>query len=346
MNLHIQDKQIKQKFSGKFKNIFTLCLLATSAIFLVPAAAATYYVNGASGSDSSPGSSAMPLKTIQKAAYIVRPGDTVIVKNGTYTTTGSTLVVVNYGGSLGKPVTFKAENPSGAKLDGRKNQTRQAWSIEPGVGYVNIQGFEMFNYRYMAVNVGGQVNNMGITGNYIHHIGRECTNSNIGNVGIFLRKSSSITIANNIIHDIGRYAPGENGCQPTNANYQNHDHGIYLDGVNNITINDNKFFNEKRGWGIQLYSGGGNLSTGIKILNNDFSYPNPYRDGFIVLGYPGLTKSSITNNKFRQPTGQALRINSGISLSGISVSNNTTYSAAISKVSPSGVTFSGNMVVK
>jgi hypothetical protein len=346
VNLHIQNKQTRQKLSEKLKCTFTLCVLVTSTVSLVPAVAATYYVNGVSGSDSSPGSSAMPLKTIQKAAYIVRPGDTVIVKNGTYTTTGSTLVVVNYGGSLGKPVTFKAENPSGAKLDGRNNQTKHAWSIEPGVGYVNVQGFEMFNYRSMAVNVGGQVNNMGITGNYIHHIGRECTNSGVGNVGIFLRKSSSITIANNIIHDIGRYAPGENGCQPSNAYYQNHDHGIYLDGVNNITINDNKFFNEKRGWGIQVYSGAGNLSTGIKILNNDFSYSNPYRDGHIVFSNPGITRSSVANNKFHQPRGQALNIVSGITLSGVSVSNNTTYSATISKVSPSGVTFSGNMVVK
>jgi parallel beta-helix repeat protein len=53
-------------------------------IFLcVDAAAATYYVSPA-GSDSSPGSEASPWKTIQKAANTLRPGDTVLIRQGTY----------------------------------------------------------------------------------------------------------------------------------------------------------------------------------------------------------------------------------------------------------------------
>jgi parallel beta-helix repeat protein len=346
VNATIQDNQTKQKFSEKLKSTFNLCLLAASAVSLTPAfAAMTYYVDAAAGNNNYPGNSASPLKTIQKAADIVRPGDTVIVRDGVYTTTDFALVDISYGGSAGKPVTFKAEHPSGAKLDGGNNLIKYGWGFELGVAYVNIEGFEIYGFSKTGF-IANEVNNIAINGNLIHDIGRECTDTHYGLDGMYFAKSSSITIANNIIHDIGRYAPGENGCSPTNGYYQNHDHGIYLDGVSNVTINDNKFFSTKHGWGIQVYSGDGNLSSGIKILNNDFSYPNPYRDGHIVFSNPGITQSLVANNKFHQPRGQALNIVSGITLSGVSVSNNTTYSAPMSNSKPSGVTFLGNVTVK
>ena len=346
MNVTIQDNQTKQKFSEKFKNNFNLCLLATAVVSLTPAfASVTYYVDSVAGNNSFTGTSTRPLKTIQKAADIVHPGDTVIVKDGTYTTTDFALVNINYGGTAGKPVTFKAEHPSGAKLDGRNNLSKYGWGFEPGVAYVNIEGFEIYGFAKSGL-IANEVNNIEINGNLIHDIGRECTSTGYGLDGMYFDKSSSITIANNIIHDIGRYAPDENGCKPDNAYYQNHDHGIYLDGVNNVTINDNKFFSTKRGWGIQVYSGNGNLSSGIKILNNDFSYPNSYRDGHIVFSYPGVTQSTVANNKFHQPRGQAIMMVPGITLSGVSVSNNTTYSVPMTNTSPSGVTFLGNVVIK
>ena len=47
------------------------------------AVAATYYVSP-SGSDSNPGSSAQPWRTVQKAANAAAAGDTVMVRAGTY----------------------------------------------------------------------------------------------------------------------------------------------------------------------------------------------------------------------------------------------------------------------
>jgi hypothetical protein len=346
VNITIQDNNTKQNFSRGLKNSFKLCLLTASVVSLTPAfASMTYYVDDANGNNSFTGTATKPLKTIQKAADIARPGDTVIVKDGVYTTSDFALVNINYGGTAGKPVTFKAEHPSGAKLDGRNNLSKYGWGFEPSVAFVSIEGFELYGFSKSGF-IATQVNNITINGNLIHDIGRECTDTHYGLTGMYFAKSSSITIANNIIHDIGRYAPSENGCQPTNAYYQNHDHGIYLDGVNNATINDNKFFSTKHGWGIQVYSGDGNLSSGIKIVNNDFSYPNSYRDGHIVFSYPGVTQSTIANNKFHQPRGQAINLVPGITLSGVSVSNNTTYSVSMTNTSPRGVTFLGNVVVK
>ena len=49
--------------------------------------ATTYYVAvTGSGSDSNSGTQTLPLLTPQKAANIVKPGDTIIVGDGTYTT--------------------------------------------------------------------------------------------------------------------------------------------------------------------------------------------------------------------------------------------------------------------
>jgi len=61
------------------------------ALLSIPAsaAAATYYV-ATNGSDSNSGTSvSSPFKTMQHAADLTNPGDTVYVRGGTYTFSGS-----------------------------------------------------------------------------------------------------------------------------------------------------------------------------------------------------------------------------------------------------------------
>ena len=316
-------------------------IIAISSYTAASCAATTYYVDPV-GSDKNPGTSASPLQTIQAAANKVNPGDTVIVRDGVYTMNSSILIDINRGGTSGNPVTFKADHPNGAILDGSNNDTTYGVIFETGVAYLKLQGFEIRGFGKTAINFSGLNSNVSISGNDIHDIGRVCTDSSLGYVGMYIGQSSAITVNNNIIRNIGRFAPGENGCNPTNAYYQNHDHGIYVDGVTNLTIQNNTIYGINRGWGIQFYSGKGNLSSGVQILNNNFSYPNPYRDGHIVFASPGVTQVSVANNVFYQPTNQALNFNTGITLSGVTVSNNTAYSVVTSKTSPNGVTFSGN----
>jgi len=66
-------------------NCFHKHVAAVSVFLLVtaPAAAAEYYV-APDGNDSHPGTRDRPLRTIQKAADRLRPGDTCIVRGGTY----------------------------------------------------------------------------------------------------------------------------------------------------------------------------------------------------------------------------------------------------------------------
>jgi hypothetical protein len=66
----------------------------------------TFYVS-TTGSDSNPGSQALPWKTLQKAAATLVAGDTAIVLDGTYT---EAEVQFNRSGSAGNPITLKAQN--------------------------------------------------------------------------------------------------------------------------------------------------------------------------------------------------------------------------------------------
>src|SRR5215510_2133589 len=53
-----------------------------------PPPGATYYVSP-TGSDSNSGTQDQPFRTIQRAADVVNPGNTVIVEDGVYTYSGS-----------------------------------------------------------------------------------------------------------------------------------------------------------------------------------------------------------------------------------------------------------------
>src|SRR5262249_22197723 len=128
-------------------------------------------------------------------------------------------------------------------------------------------------------------------------IGHICTDTSNGQVGIY-SKSSNVTIEGNWLHIIGRFSPGENGCQLTTNNYQNHDHGLYFDGQpTGMTIRNNIFQTIKHGWSIQLWNG---TISNVDIINNTFFDGNDqYRDGAYFVFWTGShNKYTIKNNIF------------------------------------------------
>jgi parallel beta-helix repeat protein len=72
----------------------------------------TYYV-ATNGSDSNRGTESLPFKTLQKAADIVKTGDTVLVRGGRYAGFGRK----NLHGAPGAPITFKAARGQKVTLD-------------------------------------------------------------------------------------------------------------------------------------------------------------------------------------------------------------------------------------
>jgi parallel beta-helix repeat protein len=311
-----------------------------------PARATTYFVS-AIGSDSNAGTQAQPFRTIQRAADLVSPGDRVIVNDGTYRGSSSNttpIVTINRGGNARNYVIFQSANKWGAKLDGQ-NRLSVGVAFGKGVSYVRIQNFEIYGIATGAPGGAGGIDleNAGgfidIAGNNFHDIGKICTDSAYGQDAIFGATTHDIIIEQNFIHDIGRFAPGENGCTPLTGYYQNHDHGIYIASGSRYTIQNNIFYNNARGWSIQLYP---HALSHIAIVNNTFAAPNPYREGQILVG-AAIASSVISNNIFYQPTIAGIDFDVVTGFQDLTISNNlSTNELYVYKRTPTGVSYVKN----
>jgi hypothetical protein len=282
---------------------------------------ATYHVSP-TGSDSNPGSEARPFRTIQKAADSVKPGDTVLVGDGVYAYSGpndchgKVVICVSRGGSPDKWVVFRSKNKWAAKIDGGNGKAGSGFAVRGGASYVRIQDFEMTGLANVDGSAGGidlfdGGSHFQVIGNHIHNIGRVCTNTSNGQDGVFI-EADNVLVEANLIHDVGRLAPGEQGCRPSNEYWKNHDHGVYHDGGDHVTIRNNVIYNIKRGWAIQVYP---KSRAHMNILNNTIAFSNQYKGklGAIVMWAPSaggmkVSDSTIANNIFYGVNTAAVRV--------------------------------------
>jgi hypothetical protein len=295
------------------------------------------YVDAGAGNDANPGTSSQPYRTLLKAAGVVNPGDVVIVRDGLYT--GGTIVLnITRSGTAANPIVFRAERKGGVIIDGRNNAS--AVGIKVAAAYIRVEGFEVrwtSRYGIDAYSSTGTAHHIWVTANHVHHVGRTCTDETGGRVAVDAY-APDLVIEQNVIHDIGRLAPGENGCNPTTNHWMNHDHGVYHGRGDNVLIRNNVFYNMTRGWGVHRY---GAAVSGLTIVNNTFAFPNPNRDGHIIVASAtsGLT---IENNVFYQPRTAGIWFSTGSP--GAVVANNLSYGGSISTGSTSGISSSGNLV--
>jgi PKD domain/Right handed beta helix region/Protein of unknown function (DUF1565) len=312
-----------------------------------------YYVSP-TGSDSNPGTEALPFKTIQRAADTVDPGDTVIVEDGVYTmgtphpscSRFTAVVCLTRGGTPDKLIVFKSRNTWGAKIDGENNRVQNGFRFGASTAnYLRFEGFDVYGMGNDGSAAGFDIYNGGhdiqITGNRIHHIGRFCTNTTNGNVGIYISQNN-VLVEGNTIHDIGRFGPGEGGCNPPNIFWQNHDHGVYHSRGNDVTIRNNIFYNHQHGWAIQAYPHARARTT---IVNNTFSGPNPNQTGHIVLnGGSEMRDIKIVNNIFHVPNDAAIDVGSATFINVVISNNLTTANRIIDRTNPAGMATINNLL--
>ena len=117
------------------------CILAVVSL-TVSAYSATYYVSG-TGSDSNSGLSVTaPFQTIQAAANLTVPGDTVYVMNGVYTTcAGCNLLDITRSGTAAAWISYLAYPGHQPRIYG--GAAWNAIEIHGGAAYIEISGFHV-----------------------------------------------------------------------------------------------------------------------------------------------------------------------------------------------------------
>src|ERR1700690_2456318 len=144
----------------------------------------TYYVSSITGSDNNAGtSSTAPLATLQDAANLVKPGDTVLVMNGTYTSPGSggDVLDITTSGTASAPITFEAAPGQTPVID-----SSGAWNaVNIEASYIVLSGFpgvgDAANYTLQTALAAYSTGNPSLDGN-----------------GIVVNPSSSVALPNHI----------------------------------------------------------------------------------------------------------------------------------------------------
>lgn len=300
----------------QLSTIACLALGCSAFIFEETFGKITYYVSP-SGDDRNPGTSAEPFATIQKAADTVNPGDTVVVRDGTYTrSSGAYVINVTRGGTSGAWVTFRSENKWGAKVDaqggGRAGATsrfsgrKYSWNI--AANYVRVEDFDIYGGNYGGIWSNMENHDIYIYRNKIHDVGRwnGCPDFNYGRAGIYQGpKTYNHTYDSNVFHTIGRLPQGTPNRtwyrdtygvdEDCTKHYYQHDHGIYLNQTRNAIIKNNIFYDLKAGWSVQAAN-----NSNVTIINNTMATNRPGDGGHISLGGANNTVT-IQNNVFYDP---------------------------------------------
>lgn len=327
------------------KTLITIFLL-----FCLTTVKATTYYMSPTGSYSNSGTYASPFNWA-KGQAVLQPGDVLIFKNGTYTSTAPAYTyTTTLDGTVNNRITYKAETIGGVILSGGNYEAFDAFSLGDYVGggadYITVEGFEIRNYFYSGFEIQNS-NSVIVRDCYIHHIGNVCTEDGSGLVGIATSNCANMTIERCKIADIGRLGLGEGGCTPLSDYWKSHDHGIYAGAMTNMVIRNNVFYNNQKGYSVQFFGTG--ACDNVQVINNTF-YNGTNRVEVLTQLVIWLSMSNclIANNIFHTQYSTGVYIESGgaYTYSGITITKNIVYGGTGQILTPSsppsGVTVSNN----
>ena len=124
---------------------------------------ATYYVAPAGG-DGNAGTQASPWATIQRAADVMVPGDTVIVSPGVYVES----VDIQRSGTAEAYITYQAM-PGAVMESPDPSQSLEALDVWPGVSYIRLVGFELRGGFHETIYLRPGSHHIEVLDCHIHH---------------------------------------------------------------------------------------------------------------------------------------------------------------------------------
>ncbi|MDQ3024809.1 MAG: right-handed parallel beta-helix repeat-containing protein [bacterium] len=270
-----------------------------------PPSGTTFYVSN-SGDDGDDGSQINPWLTLQHAADVVGPGDTVIALPGDYA--GFHLQT---SGEPGNPITFSGP---GATITSDNPNTPDGinienWSGPPSISYVVIDDLDVVGVTRAGIRA------VGSDTSFAHHITiRNCTLDANGRWGILNGHVDDMLVANNVCSNSGV------------------EHGIYLSnsGDRNVARGNTCFGNNASG--IQYNADAslgadGNMSD--TLISGNVLYNNGAAGG-AALNTDGLRRAVIRNNLLydNHATGIVMYNGDGVGSGENLVVNNTVYQPA------------------
>ena len=204
----------------------------------------TYYVSSEIGSDNNVGTSeSAPLATLQAAANLVQPGDTVEVMNGTYTGNapgGGDVLDITTSGTASAPITFEAAPGQTPVIN-----SSGGWNaINIEASYIVVSGFTVVgdaaNYTLSQALAGYSTGNANLDGNGIainptssvpvpNHITIE--NNTVDNEpggGIYTEGADYVQILNNDVYDNAHWsAYGNSGISVSTSTNSDTNAGVH-----------------------------------------------------------------------------------------------------------------------
>jgi hypothetical protein len=210
---------------------------------LPPSRGATFYV-APTGSDDAAGTRQAPWRTVQKAFDTLRPGQTALVRGGTYREN----LVVDRGGRPDAPITVRSAPGERAVLEPAVHAPSYPLRLTTGAAYVRIQGFVIQDARGPStMNVVGLGEDPGAHDYEISDCEiRFARNSS----GVFVDNTNRhVWLLGNTVHD-----NNEPGVQHQ---------GIYFEGHDSVIAN-NVVYGQTDGFGIQIRAGARN----VEVTNN------------------------------------------------------------------------------
>ena len=234
------------------------------AIAVITGTPDTYYV-ATTGSNSNPGTSAQPWRTLQHAVDTIAAGDTIVVRAGTYqgcwiTLTGASNAVKTLKSDIGATVTVQGAYP------GLANEVMRISSGGMPVSYWVIDGLAFSGSSHTNLCI--ELNN---TANVTI---RNCAFSQSCTYGVYAYSCPSLLVDNSSFSS-------NSSC------------GVCLVGSasDNVTIRNNTFTNGDQG--IYAY---GNDGEGDGLINNLLITGNKCVNTYGGLYLDGVTDSTIANN--------------------------------------------------